>query len=253
MSAIGRNQPCRCGSRKKTKHCCGVPHGPCDSELAKAFLATEASDAARRLIRLPEDELHDLFDEMLDLPERHLSLQLPLPKLLPPDLETLRYAIDDDDPDAADEHLGPALKRVDNPLQRAGLARAVLALADSGAIDPAVADAAILDLDSHGTSCAHARQPAPRTLRLRRRQPNPRRAARRIALTNLTGPTTRNRSRHTPPLPSATGTRIRGPISTSPETPPPILGAANRSGPEGLKGRQCPGEVALDHPSTGAK
>ena len=110
------------------------------------------ADAARRLIRLPEDELHELFDEMLDLPERHLSLQLPLPKLLPPDLETVRYAIDDDDPDAADEHLAPALKRVDNPLQRAGLARAVLALADSGAIAPAVADAAILDLDSHGTS-----------------------------------------------------------------------------------------------------
>ena len=152
MSAIGRNQPCRCGSKKKTKHCCGVPHGPSEAELAKAFLATEARDAARRLIRLSEDELHELFDEMLDLPEEHLSLQLPLPKLLAPELEALRYAIDDDDLDAADEHLEPALKRVDNPLQRAGLARAVLALADSGAIDPAVADAAIVDLDSHGTS-----------------------------------------------------------------------------------------------------
>jgi hypothetical protein len=152
VSAIGRNQRCPCGSEKKTKHCCGVPHGPSDTELAKAFLATEARDRARRLICLSEDELHELFDEMLDLPERHLSLQLPLPKLLPPELEALRYAIDDDDPDAADEHLGPALKRVDKPQQRAGLARAVIALADVGIIDSAVADAAILDLDSHGTS-----------------------------------------------------------------------------------------------------
>ena len=87
MSAIGRNQPCRCGSNKKTKHCCGVPHGPSESELAKAFLAGQARDAARRLIRLSEDELHDLFEEMLDLPEEHLSLQLPLPKLLAPELE----------------------------------------------------------------------------------------------------------------------------------------------------------------------
>ena len=152
MSAIGRNQSCRCGSKKKTKHCCGVPQGPSETELAKAFLATEARQAARRLIRLTEDELHDIFDEMLDLPEQHLSLQLPLPKLLPPELEALRYAIDDDDTDAADEHIEPALKRVDNPIQRAHLARAVLALADSGVVERHVAEAAIVDLDSHGSS-----------------------------------------------------------------------------------------------------
>jgi hypothetical protein len=152
VSAIGRNQACRCGSKKKTKHCCGVPHGPSDAELAKAFLATQARSAARRLIQLSEDELQELFEEMLDLPEQHLSLQLPLPKLLPPELEALRTAISDDDPDATDEHLEPALKHVDKSLQRAGLARAALTLAASGAIETAVADAAIVDLDSHGSS-----------------------------------------------------------------------------------------------------
>lgn len=152
MSAIGRNQPCRCGSKKKTKHCCGVPHGPSEAELAKAFLASQARQAAFRLIQLSEDDLHELFEQMLDLPEEHLSLQLPLPKLLSPQLEMLRYAINDDDLDALDEHLEPALKQVDNPLQRASLARAVLALAENNAIDTAVADAAIVDLDSHDTS-----------------------------------------------------------------------------------------------------
>ena len=101
---------------------------------------------------LPEDELDELFDRMLDLPEQHLSLQLPLPQLLPPELEALRYALADDDPDAADEHLGPALTRIGTPQQRAGLARAVLALADSGAIDRSVTDAAIVDLDSRNDS-----------------------------------------------------------------------------------------------------
>jgi hypothetical protein len=161
MSVIGRNQPCPCGSKKKAKHCCGVPHGPSDAELAKAFLAKESRHAAARLIRLPEDELHALFDVMLDLPERYLSLQLPLPKLLPPELEALRCAIDDDDPDAAHEQLGSALRCVDNPQQRAGLARAVLALVDRGAIDQGVADTAIVDLDYDtsalmGTSLFHA-------------------------------------------------------------------------------------------------
>ncbi len=89
---------------------------------------------------------------MLDLPEEHLSLQLPLPKLLAPELKALRYAIDDDDLDAVDEHLEPALKRVDSPLRRAALARTVLALAANGTIEPAVADTAIIDLDSHDTS-----------------------------------------------------------------------------------------------------
>jgi hypothetical protein len=152
MSAIGRNQPCRCGSKKKTKHCCGVPKGPSEAELAKAFLATEARNAARRLIRLDRDEIHDLYDEMLDLPERHLSLQLPLPKLLSPELEDLRHAIDDDDLDSVDEHLEPALRRVDNPLQRARLARIMLALGKDGVIDSALVDTAIVDLDSHDTS-----------------------------------------------------------------------------------------------------
>ena len=116
MSAIGRNQPCRCGSKKKTKHCCGVPHGPSESELAKAFVAAEARSAARRLIRLSEDEIHDLFEDMLDLPEQHLSVQLRLPQLLTPELESLRSAIDDDDLDAVDDHLEPALKRIDSGL-----------------------------------------------------------------------------------------------------------------------------------------
>jgi hypothetical protein len=138
--------------QEEDQHCCGVPHGPSEAELAKAFLATEARGAARRLIRLSEDELHDLFEEMLDLPEEHLSLQLSLPKLLAPELEALRYAIDDDDLDAVEEHLEPALKRVDSPLRRAELGRTVLALAAKGTIEPAVADAAIVDLDSHDTS-----------------------------------------------------------------------------------------------------
>jgi hypothetical protein len=152
VSAIGRIQPCRCGSKKKTKHCCGVPHGPSETELGKAFLAIQAREAPRRLIRLSEDELHELFDEMFDLPEEHLSLKCPLPKLLSPEFEALRDAIDDDDPDAADEHLALALKQVDNPPQRSRLARTVIALTDDGAIDAAVADAAIVDLDSHGIS-----------------------------------------------------------------------------------------------------
>jgi hypothetical protein len=152
MSAMGRNEPCRCGSGKKTKRCCGVRHGPSEAELAKAFLATHGRQAARRLGRLSTDELHELFDEMLDLPARHLSLQAPLPRLFTPELEALRAAIDDDDPDRTDELVESALGRVDTPQQRARLARAVRDLTNTGLIDDAVADTAIVDLDSRSSA-----------------------------------------------------------------------------------------------------
>jgi hypothetical protein len=149
VSAIGRNQPCRCGSEKKTKRCCGVPHGPSDNGLSRAYLANAASAATGRLLRFSPEELQEFHDAMLELPDEHLSLQLSLPELLPPELEALRFALDDD-PEAADENVETAgFECVDSPQQRAGLARALLDLADAGIIDPDVAAMAIIDMSSY--------------------------------------------------------------------------------------------------------
>lgn len=148
MSTTGRNDRCRCGSGKKAKRCCGVRRGPSDPELAKAFLAVQGRQAARRLLRLPTAEVYDLFVEMLDLPARQLSAQLRLPRLWTPELDALRQAIDDDDDDAVDERVGPALSGIDTPQRRAELARAVLALADDDRIGSTIAAVALVDLDS---------------------------------------------------------------------------------------------------------
>lgn len=146
MSAIGRNERCRCGSGKKVKRCCGVRHGPSATELAKAFLATAGREAVHRLARLSSGEFHELFDAMLYLPVGHMALQVPLPRLFPPELDALRSVVEDND-DASDELLDAAVAFVDTPGQRAVLARTVLDLARSGVIDEAVADVAIVDLD----------------------------------------------------------------------------------------------------------
>jgi hypothetical protein len=156
MSAIGRNEPCRCRSGKKTKRCCGIRRGPSDGEMAKAFLATHGRLAARRLVRLSTAQLHELFDDIVELPAGHLSLQLPLPRLSSPDLEALRWAVDHNDPDAADQHAGTVLARIDTPEQRARLAAVVLDLADSGVIDGDLADTAIVDLDSRSSALMRA-------------------------------------------------------------------------------------------------
>jgi hypothetical protein len=155
MSAIGRNEPCRCGSGKKTKRCCGIRPRPSEGELAKAFLATHGRLAARRLVRLSTPRLHELFDDMVELPARHLSLQLPLPRLSSPDLEALRRAVEDNDSDAAD-HADTVLARIDTPEQRARLAGMVLDLAESGVIEGDLADTAIVDLDSRSSALMRA-------------------------------------------------------------------------------------------------
>lgn len=142
----GRNERCGCGSGRKAKHCCGVRRGPSDADLARAFLAGQARQAVRALRRCSDDELDDLAGEVIELPTLDSSLQLPLPRLLTPDVGRLLSAIEEDDVDGLDDALAAVLDRVDTPVARAELARAVLALRDAGRIDPKVAAVALIEL-----------------------------------------------------------------------------------------------------------
>lgn len=150
MAGVGRNQPCSCGSGVKAKRCCGVRRGPSEPELAKAFLVEQrraSSPALRRAIN-DVDDLVELYEAVAELPSLDLSCQLRLPRLLTPVLERLRSAIAEHDVDEIQEALPDALVQVDNPLVRADLARAVLALREAGRVTEEVAAAALLDLDS---------------------------------------------------------------------------------------------------------
>jgi hypothetical protein len=88
----------------------------------------------------------ELFEELGELPAVDLSLQVELPKLRSPVLRRLCDAVADDDPDP--ELLEAAVRAIDTPTERARLARAVIAQAESNAIDEKLADAALLDLGS---------------------------------------------------------------------------------------------------------
>ncbi len=146
MAKVGRNQPCPCGSGRKTKRCCGVQGGPSEESLARAFLAHASREAAGGLRRLSDAELLDLFEELWELPAADLSLQVELPKLLSPALNRLCDAVADDDPDP--ELLGAAVAAIDTPTERARLGRAVIAQAQTRVIEERLADAALLDLGS---------------------------------------------------------------------------------------------------------
>lgn len=144
----GRNGPCPCGSSKKAKRCCDIRRGPSPAELAKAFLAEERRKAASVLWGMDRDEFDELFEEMIDLPTLDVSLQADLPRLLSPELEWLRVAIDKDDDETFEAALAPALKQLDTPLRRAALARAVLSLRDTRRINARVAAIAVIDLET---------------------------------------------------------------------------------------------------------
>jgi hypothetical protein len=146
MKASGRNGSCGCGSGLKAKRCCGTRRGPGSAELARAFLAEERRKAASVLLGVDREEFDELFEEVVDLPTLDVSLQVDLPRLLSPELERLRVAIDEEDEEAFEVAVGPGLGQLDTPERRAALARAVLSLRDGGRIDVRLAAVAMIDL-----------------------------------------------------------------------------------------------------------
>jgi SEC-C motif len=124
----GRNDPCPCGSGRKTKRCCGQPRGPSDEQLARARLAMLAHDCVHDLADLSDDALENLWEGLFDLPTTDLSLHVKLPELITPELQRLRDAVADDDPDRGWDELRTVTKQIDTPQQRARLADAILQL-----------------------------------------------------------------------------------------------------------------------------
>ncbi|MGZ6639952.1 MAG: YecA family protein [Solirubrobacteraceae bacterium] len=149
MPGPGRNQPCPCGSGRKTKHCCGQHRGPSEQQLARAHLAHLARHTIHELDGLPDHALDHLADQLMDLPAIDLSLLVTLPRLLGPDLERLREAIEHNDPEWGRDALTAVHKQIDTPQQRARLADAVVRLRDQNRIGRRQAAFALLNLHSN--------------------------------------------------------------------------------------------------------
>jgi SEC-C motif len=148
MAKIGRNELCPCGSGLKVKRCCGVARGPSEESLALAILRSAAREVAGRAGALSEREFALLLAELVDLPCLDLSLQVELPKMLSPALGRLCEAIAEDDELAGDAVIEDVLDELDTPLQRARLARGVIAVRDAGRCGRLLAAVALIDLAS---------------------------------------------------------------------------------------------------------
>lgn len=112
------------------------------------MLSHAAREAAGELVQVSGAELHELLDDLRDLPALDLSLQVELPKLVSPALDRLCEAVADDDAEVAGAPFEEALRVIDTPLQRARIARAVIALRAAGKLNAKLAAAALIDLAS---------------------------------------------------------------------------------------------------------
>ena len=151
MPKQGRNDPCPCGSGRKTKRCCGQQRGPSEEQLARAHVAQLARQAVPDLAGLSDRALDHLWDGLMDLPGVDYSLLVTLPRLIGPDLQRLRESIEHDDPDWGWDALTAVHRQIDTPQQRARLADAIVRLRDQHRINRGQAAYALLDLSTSST------------------------------------------------------------------------------------------------------
>ena len=104
--------------------------------------------AAWELRNVSDREFGQLLGELPELPEVDLSLHAVLPKLVSPALDGFCDAFATDDPDAAEGRFGELLGAIDRPLERARLARALIALRAAGRLGDKLAATALIDLAS---------------------------------------------------------------------------------------------------------
>jgi hypothetical protein len=143
----GRNDPCPCGSGRKTKRCCGERRGPSEDQLARARLAALGRQAIDDLLDLSDRTLDRLEENLWRLPELDLSLHAKPPELSEPEQKRLRQAMAADrHDDAASDTVIAAADRLDTPQQRARMADALLQLRDRGWISHAQTAFALYDL-----------------------------------------------------------------------------------------------------------
>jgi hypothetical protein len=134
VAKLGRNQPCPCGSGRKVKQCCGQQRGPSPEDLAWQCLRDEARKFVSVLEGYDELEFHQLLERVIELPVRHFSLQLCLPRIFPPALERLRADVDDGTDDIVDA-VQDATAAIDGPRVRLTLATEAAQLCRDHEID----------------------------------------------------------------------------------------------------------------------
>ncbi|MGH9281306.1 MAG: hypothetical protein ACRD0S_00045, partial [Acidimicrobiales bacterium] len=113
---------CQCGSGRTSRHCCGASQARAELEEAQAYLAELVVPAICMVAACSRDELSELYERALALPDVDPSLRVALPQPPAPWLTPLLRAVVTAGPGHVEGALPVALARLDTPAVRAGLA-----------------------------------------------------------------------------------------------------------------------------------
>ena len=148
VASVGRQDPCPCGSGQDAERCCGVPRGPSEESEAHAFLVHASRDATATLalaLALAPGATGPVRRAVGPAANRHLApgraAEGILPRAQPPVRGRARQV-------RRRPLLDAVTHQLDTPLQRARLARAVIAQERWGTIGHRLAAAALVDLAS---------------------------------------------------------------------------------------------------------
>ncbi len=144
MAKVQRNQPCPCGSGNKAKRCCYRPEQIIEVRVMPLDLTEDAFSVLRAQSVI---ELRALFDQLFDLPKLDLTLQVPLPRIITPQIDQAISALQDREDETFDRVLAEVMPTVDSVERRIDLAQAVIALRDQRRVSVPLAAMAIFELD----------------------------------------------------------------------------------------------------------
>jgi hypothetical protein len=119
-----------------------------EGDIARAYLHRQGREARETLFPFSPSGLAGLQTELEALPSTADALIDALFEAIAPGLARLTYAASRRPDDEIAGFVRVMVDRVDSPLARVGLARAVVAMREQATIDDYLAAAALVDLDS---------------------------------------------------------------------------------------------------------
>ena len=118
MPGAGRNERCPCGSGRKVKRCCGQRRGPSSDQLARAHLAALGQDGVEDLSTSLTTHSRSSRKACPTCRASTFPCTSSCQSSSTPELQRLRDAVAEDDPDRGWDELRAVTGQIDAPQQR---------------------------------------------------------------------------------------------------------------------------------------
>jgi hypothetical protein len=156
---VVRARPCRCGSGRPARSCCGRFSRVSDAAAATGYLTRQARQARDVIGPFSSAALHALQREAASVPSRCELITAALVAAREPVITDLRHVARAVEREAAGRRRGAldaVLQRADTPMARVAVAKAFVALREAGSVDEHVTAAALIELTAPSSPIVEA-------------------------------------------------------------------------------------------------